>query len=387
MSWRNSLQKAKFKNIAFEVTSHSLAAGRRGQMHEYANRDTPYFEDLGRKARSFTLEAFVIGDDYHTRRDALIATCEQPGVGKLVHPYLGSLQVVNTACELTESFDNGRIAKFSLTFVEAGDIAFPTATIDKKAGIGFAATALKSVASGSFLANYEIKGLPEFVVQSNKSTLSNWLGSFSGNISTDTITKTLQDATEALPDLIKEADTIVNTVQAVSSSIREGGHLEALKAATSFATNTVLIPTGTQTRAREILNIKAIDTLIQATTLADEATLLAEKRYNSYQDAIGAALDFAGRIDGKLLTDVVQSDNDLTSSLLDVSSKVVNYVRDEASKLARLTTTSMPDPVPALVLAYDLYEDAARDIEIQDRNGIIHPSFLPPATDLEVLSR
>ena len=42
--------------------------------------------------------------------------------------------------------------------------------------------------------------------------------------------------------------------------------------------------------------------------------------------------------------------------------------------------------MPALVLAYDLYEDAARADEIATRNRINHPGFLPPIP-LQVLSR
>jgi prophage DNA circulation protein len=43
------------------------------------------------------------------------------------------------------------------------------------------------------------------------------------------------------------------------------------------------------------------------------------------------------------------------------------------------------EPLPALVLAYDLYEDVARDGEITARNKIRHPGFVP-AEKLKVLS-
>ena len=83
-------------------------------------------EDLGRRTKTYDIEAFVVGDDYANVRDRLIEACDQPGAGELVHPYLGSLQVACTACNLTERTREGRMARFSLSFVEAGANQYPT---------------------------------------------------------------------------------------------------------------------------------------------------------------------------------------------------------------------------------------------------------------------
>ena len=56
-------------------------------------RDTPYVEDLGRRARVMRVDAIILGDDYRVRRDALIEAIEQSGPGKLVHPFYGELTV------------------------------------------------------------------------------------------------------------------------------------------------------------------------------------------------------------------------------------------------------------------------------------------------------
>ena len=42
------------------------------------------------------------------------------------------------------------------------------------------------------------------------------------------------------------------------------------------------------------------------------------------------------------------------------------------------TTITPPEVLPAYVVAYDLYEDAARADEIVARNKIAHPGFVPP---------
>ena len=53
-----------------------------------------------------------------------------PGAGDLVHPYLGSLQVACTGCSLSERTREGRMARFSLSFVEAGANQYPTSRVN-----------------------------------------------------------------------------------------------------------------------------------------------------------------------------------------------------------------------------------------------------------------
>ena len=72
----------------------------------------------------------MVGDDYADVRDRLIDVCDMPGAGELVHPYLGSLQVACTACSLTERTREGRMARFSLSFVEAGVDQYPSSRVD-----------------------------------------------------------------------------------------------------------------------------------------------------------------------------------------------------------------------------------------------------------------
>ena len=50
-SWRDSLQAASFRGVPFEVMADSVPVGRRVQVHEFVQRDTPYAEDLGRATR------------------------------------------------------------------------------------------------------------------------------------------------------------------------------------------------------------------------------------------------------------------------------------------------------------------------------------------------
>ena len=64
---------------------------------------------------------------------------------------------------------------------------------------------------------------------------------------------------------------------------------------------------------------------------------------------------------------------------------VNRYVLAESATASRLTTYTPGTTLPAVVLAYDLYEDASRSDELVRRNGLSHPGFVPPEP-LKVLS-
>ena len=80
--WRDNLRTASFRGVEFFVRGHSATGGRHGVTHEFAGRDLPYREDLGRMARGWTIRAYVLGDDYFEKRDALLAP--KVGLGMLL---------------------------------------------------------------------------------------------------------------------------------------------------------------------------------------------------------------------------------------------------------------------------------------------------------------
>ena len=71
--------------------------------------------------------------------------------------------------------------------------------------------------------------------------------------------------------------------------------------------------------------------------------------------------------------------------LQDARTAVHQDIGERLDGAARLRLVTPAEPLPALVLAYDLYEDVARDGEIAARNKIRHPGFVP-AEPMKVLS-
>lgn len=125
-------------------------AGRRVAVHEYPYRDTVWPEDLGKLPRHYQIAAFLVGDDVYQQKMAMIAKCEQPGPGTLVHPILGSLQVMLLDFTTTDRRDRGRYVEVEFEFIDAGlNTLLPATTAATGQVIANAATNLNATAATS----------------------------------------------------------------------------------------------------------------------------------------------------------------------------------------------------------------------------------------------
>ena len=166
MTWRDDLQPASFRGVEFFVTGHDHTFGRRIELNQYPLRDDPYAEDLGRRAREWSVEAFVLGENYMARRDALITALETPGPGRLVHRWLGEVTaVVRGDCHLQESTREGGMARFSITFVEAGERIEPSARLDTADRVERLADAADAVAAEEFGDTFSVDDVHSFVAE------------------------------------------------------------------------------------------------------------------------------------------------------------------------------------------------------------------------------
>src|SRR5215475_12364591 len=141
-TWRARLRPASWRGVPFFVDEAGGEVGRRFEMHEYPQRDTPWAEDLGRKQRRWTLAGYVLGPGYMGTRDRLRAACEQAGTGKLVHPYLGDMTVVCEGFRFRERDAEGGICRFDLAFAEPGTPGAPWSSRAAGAAVRASAGAL-----------------------------------------------------------------------------------------------------------------------------------------------------------------------------------------------------------------------------------------------------
>ena len=120
--WTKTLPDASFRGFPFHTKREELPqSGRHVALHEFVKAEDHATEDMGRKARRFRVNGYVVGDDADSQALALVELCSQPGDGQLVLPLLGYLTVKcdNCSCSM-EKDELGRI-HFVLDLHEAGN--------------------------------------------------------------------------------------------------------------------------------------------------------------------------------------------------------------------------------------------------------------------------
>jgi prophage DNA circulation protein len=389
-SWRDQLRPASFRGEPFGVEGHDSTHGRRVVMHEYPMRDLPSTEDMGRNARSFSIEGFVVGDDYMQRRDRIISACEDSDEpGQLVHPYLGTMLVRCEALRVSEHMRGGRMVRLQFQFVEAGESEYPSEQRDLVVDVDSVAGDLVDAAGEDFAARYSIDELPDYTVVSTRGILDDAVDALRD------LRDLVDDATnfEALlgewPSQLTEIEQITRGTFAMVSvrgerlirAIEQSAIMGVIRALNNRP-DVPLVAGLTPDREQERQNNAAVVDLVTAHMIAEASTHAARGEWQAYPDAVEAREAIVAAIDEQLEADTVS--DAVYDALLRLRSEVARAVpRDE--QLPRLTTIHEPESVPSIVLSYRLYGTPDRGDELAARNRAPHPGFLPPG-DLEVLA-
>lgn len=151
--WRLNLTPASFRGVQFHVETNELGGGRRDVVHEFPNRDTPYSEDLGRRARRFSVTGYIVGPTYTINRDALIAALEQEGAGTLILPTQSAQQVQVDHYTNIEQRTRGGMCTVEMTFSEAGQAISTSFGIDTASSVTNAANTASTTLTNNLNTN------------------------------------------------------------------------------------------------------------------------------------------------------------------------------------------------------------------------------------------
>lgn len=408
MSWLDSYRQASFRGVEFHVESHEVERGRRAVTHEFPSRDTPYTEDLGRAARGYTVEGYILGDDYHLARDRLSDACEQPGPGELVHPYLGNLQVNCIALRIREVSDERRICRFQLTLVESGQADYPTDIEDAVSAVSVAAGAAGAAGVAGFTKRFSVAGVASFV----SDAAAGQLGSLSSVLQALPINPALAQpqavaaffararglADSALALIARPAELAAEVTGLISSvrSVFGTGAGAALRSIRAQFVSPYSDLTITPNRRQQQINTDSLSALIRQAAVvelsrvavlqtlpADEVSGIVEA-FRTRDEALAARDFLSDVIDVELEAPITSTDEFVALGTLRAT--VVRNIPGPDLQLPRLATITPQATLPSLVLAYGLYGDATRDTEIAERNRIRHPGFVPGARPLQVVT-
>ncbi|MDI2594155.1 DNA circularization N-terminal domain-containing protein [Pseudomonas sp. 681] len=409
MSWRDRLMPASFRGVGFWVDQAKTPVGKKGQLHEYPQRDLPYFEGLGQQAKIHELTAFIVGPDCLEQRDKLLQALEL-GNGELVHPWLGRLQVKVGECDMTHTRQDGGLVTFALKFYPDEPVPFPTAAVSTQKMLLVSADSFL----GSAVARFEDAMTLIKAARIGIADLRNSIKDIYGVIQQQLQPlidqyKQISDLVKAVKELPKEVAAefkgLLGDIKELKDFAREGyrgvianvsQQVEAIR-----KSDAPKITTGKDTTAAA----QALANLVQDTLLVQAAQWVASMPVASAPVKLTSRPSLEQQAEQpvkrqevpviddlqvlrKELDDAIRMAEDKADpahyqAMTDLRQKLKAHLTAVASSGVRLVSKSFQESFPALVVAYKQLGDATRVEEVVQRNGIVHPGF-PPPNDLKI---
>lgn len=410
-TWRDSLLPASFRGVAFEVEQASMPTGQRGQLHEFVQRDDPYFEQLGKRAQPHKLTAFVIGPDCLVRRDKLLEALEKPGAGELVHPWFGRMLVKAGPCEVTHERREGGMVRFELEMHPDQPRKYPSAKPNTQqravkasdslldAALGRYSVAMKKVdtarinlnslrnsVSGVFARVHQqfspistvlngISGFVQSIVNAPEglqamfsSYFSNSGGGLSGLFSSSSSGASYRSSVSAANQQVEAAlaiDTITPAGGADTSA--------AAQATANLVQDALLVQVGNI--VADLPVAQPADPLASVPPLAQQEQQPVERPEVPVADDV---LELRDDLNDAIWQAALKADHAHYQALTDLRHALNDHLTAVAASGVRLVDVTPAQTLPALVLAYRRFGDATRQSEVVQRNRIRHPGFVPP---------
>lgn len=107
-------QAASFKGVPFLVNTETKEGGKKTQTHEYVNSDKRYTEEFGTLPPKFSIQA-IVHESVQNRLN-LERVLDEPGLGTLVHPVYGIVEVKSTTYSVTSNQRSLGEFLFSINF-------------------------------------------------------------------------------------------------------------------------------------------------------------------------------------------------------------------------------------------------------------------------------
>ncbi|MDT6918587.1 DNA circularization protein [Pseudomonas atacamensis] len=403
MNWRDRLLPASFRGVGFWIDQAKTPVGRKGQLHEYPQRDLPFFEDLGQQAKTHDLTAFIIGPDCLEQRDKLLKALEQ-GRGELVHPWLGRLQVKVGECDMTHTRQGGGLVTFALKFYPDQPLPFPTATVSTQkvllakadgllgsavARFEQAMTLIKAARIGITNLRNSLTGVYDVIKEQLKPLIEQYRQ----------ITELVKAVKELPKEVAAEFKGLLGDIKELKAFAKEGyrgviadvsQQLEAIRKA-----DAPKITTGKDTNAAA----QAMADLVQDTLIVKVAQWVASMPVATRAMQLPSTPTVAQQAHQQVTRPEVPATDDLQAlqkdlvealqgaknkadpehyqAISDVQDALVAHLKAVASSGVRLVSKTFQESLPALVIAYKQFGDATRVTEVVQRNGVTNPLYLP----------
>jgi prophage DNA circulation protein len=416
--WKDSLLEGSIGGVPLFVQAVATRVGRRTTSRALPFRDTPAREDLGRSPRQFGVEAIVIGNDYLTQKEKVVAVFESAGPHIFVHPWLGEISVIldeGSSLDVQENHAEGGWAKLSFNLVESGS--------PDGARIKISTSAALSVASVAAIEAAKVSAKKKFGLGNVFNALSKGISALSGGLlkvkrkafgalgvsQAAGIADSLADLNSTIGKLANSPAELLTTLSGIVAALKgifksqaaandespnspyPGGAKKVVaEAALSAAEEMCAIETitpplfeGAPVDPVEVAAQKALSDFTKALVISETIDLMGTLPLESASVAINALTTLGGLADD-LLSDP-DTEDDVFVAMTDLRAALDAHLAVLVASLPRVQQYIPAEARSALLIAFELYGDPTRDLEIVGRNRVRDPNFVPGGEPLEVL--
>lgn len=398
MTWQDNLLAASFRGIPFLYFDARRRGGRRLVNNEFPQRDDNYVEDLGLKAKTHQIQAFVLGSNYDQDRDALEDALDAAGSGTLVHPYKGNLTVAVEDYTIEESIENGGMARFDIVFINAGSQPSPTSSSNTADQADQAGLDQQDTLAGDFGALYQLQGLPSFIqdaLAGNVTGLVNDLTSLAGlpGLPVGGLDGALTAISDAIGIPVELGLAITGFFTSFVGLVADMLPVDdptfssrgqppvadpsyGLAAFATWGGDLPQVPLTTPQRIQQSTNQAALITLVQGGAVAAMAQLYASTNFVSADDAESARQQMDQLVDTQATVAADIGDDTAFNGWMTLYAAVSTDLTARALQLPEIVNLEFGGSMPALVLAERIYQDGGRAPDLISRNAAPHPLFM-----------
>ena len=427
------LKPASFRSVSFVSLGSASTFGRRVDVHEYPYRDKPWAEDLGRATRHFEVSGYLVGDDVIAQRDTLIAACELDGMGTLMHPTFGELDVTLIQFRTIERWDKARYFELEFEFVEAGQKVFPssftgtgnallTAVLgaNAAAALDFASRALSTLSLGAAVlgavvstANSWYTFAKNVVVDARNlfrllTDLPGDFGRFAGASSVPAFSTTGEVAHQSNTVASLTALSVSNRAAVTAAGAELAGAAaglgpsssdafssaavdvvnavlaaapapdDAIRLLTALAGYSVTTPTTSSAIGVGMAKAQSATTdLLRRASIAAVAQAASMYQPTSSDDAASVRRSVTSLIDREIRVAGDQGEDNTYQAMKTLRAAVVADLNSRGGALPSIKTFQFAGSLPAPVLANRIYRDSSRADGLVEQANPVHPAFMP----------
>ena len=380
-----SVVGGSFKGVPFFVKEYERQNGGRNIVSKPVPFSSNFVnQDLGGKIPSFSIPAYLVGNECKEARDNLLDVCNEEGAGELVHPFFGKFRAECIGINVSGSLDGVNYCTLGLEFrpvsaAEGRPVQTDLAGVTKRAAAEF-----QNNSVGKFASVFSIVGKGKNIVDNAVKVTENAMNS----------ALSAREALATANDFVGE----IGNIKANAAVL--------MMAPADFAARLLNVVTATkemfgiESDGNDVDEYLAMLNDLRAENSGENPSgriaslmkcLVASMVASSLVDAKFASVDDAAAMQNQI-TDAFEwlldsvDDVDDYMSISNLQSASLGYLRSAMENIAIVLEKNIDYSNNALQLVYDVYGGIDRVGDVLERNSLVQGLFVLPGK-LKVLSK